>query len=270
MSPTTKKHTSLWSISALVLVVFVASHQTASAAEECLEGPGEGGTSQVQKAKKAEYEPVFMFVQTAKRGSFRTAAGSPTVLTLEGVGAETVFFSDRPARIAGSIENSKFLESLGFTASNPPNAAVVLSTPDSASQDVIVAQLLNPKYDAAAQTLSYEVVILKNYDGSGLAFWTDRSDASLPAKFDQVSLFIDDCPDGQVMCYGIYQCTGTKCCRVGCGSVGQTVGYCWSWGSLSCNPCRDYTYKCSEPGAPCNNNPPFCMRNKCSTGRACT
>lgn len=220
-------------------------------------------------------EPVFMFVQTARAGSFQPAPqGSSTdgVLVLEGVGPETVYFSDRPHRIAGAVESGVFLDAIGFEESNPPNAAIVLSQPESESQDVLVAELLNPRYDAAAQSLSYDVVLLGAADGAGgdgLAHWTGRADTSLPAKFGHVSLFIDDCPDGPVLCYGIFQCAGKRCCRVGCGGVGRNVGYCWSWSSFSCNPCRDYSYLCSESGGPCDNNPPFCLRNQCSTTRSC-
>jgi hypothetical protein len=219
---------------------------------------------------------TYMFVQTARKGSFhleKPENGSPDVqefvLKLEGVDPETIYFSDRPARIAGTVPNEKFLSGIGFEPNNPPNAAIVLSAPVSATQDVIIAQLLNPKYDAAAETLSYDVIIMKNYAGRGLKHWIERADKSLPETFTQVSLFIDDCPDGQVLCYGIFQCSGKKCCRVGCGSAGIKVGYCWSWASFSCNPCRNYDYKCSEPGGPCNNNPPFCLKNQCSTSRAC-
>lgn len=217
-------------------------------------------------------EPVFMFVQTARSGSFQpAAAGSNTdgILVLEGVGRDTVYFSDRPHRVAGAVESGTFLGAIGFEEANPPNAAIVLSQPESETQDVLVAQLLNPKYDAAAQKLSYDVVLLRDQGAEGLAHWTDRADKSLPAKFGHVSLFIDDCPDGNVLCYGIFQCTGKTCCRVGCGGVGRSVGYCWSWSSFSCRPCRDYTYLCSAPGGPCDNRPPFCLRDQCSQSRTC-
>jgi hypothetical protein len=217
---------------------------------------------------------TYMFVQTAKKGTFHSepAEGSKVQeyeLRLEGVEAETIYFSDRPARIAGTVANQKFLDGIGFEPSNPPNAAVVLSNPVSKSQDVIIAQLLNPRYDADAATLTYDVIVMKNYKGRGLQHWVEMADPSLPESFSTVSLFIDDCPDGQVMCYGIFQRSGRTNCRVGCGSVGKTVGYCWSWYSFSCNPCRDYTYLCSEPGGPCDNRLPFCPRNQCGTSRVC-
>jgi hypothetical protein len=220
-------------------------------------------------------EPVFMFVQTARSGSFQPpqpGSNLDGVLVLEGVGPDTVYFSDRPHRIAGAVESGSFLDAIGFEEANPPNAAIVLSKPQSETQDVLVAELLNPRYDAAAGKLSYDVKLLRGQNAAdeGLKHWASRADASLPAKFDHVSLFIDDCPDGQVMCYGIYQCAGRRCCRVGCGSVGRTVGYCWSWAALGCRPCQNYTYLCSEPGAPCDNNAPFCLRNQCASSPSCT
>jgi hypothetical protein len=263
------------SLTMVLLATFLISFGAVAQEPKKDEDAEKAMASKTATSQQGAKPTAYMFVQTAKKGSFHSepAEGSTVQeyeLRLEGVEAETIYFSDRPARIAGTVENQKFLDGLGFEAKNPPNAAVVLTHPVSKSQDVIIAQLLNPRYDATAATLTYDVIVMKNYKGRGLQHWVEMADPSLPESFTQVSLFIDDCPDGDVMCYGIYQRMGRQNCRVGCGSVGRSVGYCWSWASFSCRPCRSYTHLCYEKGAPCDNNLPFCPRNQCSTSRGCT
>ncbi len=65
----------------------------------------------------------FLFVQTASAMTFDKAANK---LTLEGIGATTLFFSDRPERIAGNMGTTAFVPfwSKGKDSflSDPPNA----------------------------------------------------------------------------------------------------------------------------------------------------
>ena len=81
--------------------------------------------------KGEEHHPVFLFVQLAEQGTWGPSEESPDVflLTLARVSSQTVYFTDRPDRIVGAMETSGFLESLGFTPFNPPNAAAVVRTP---------------------------------------------------------------------------------------------------------------------------------------------
>src|SRR5690606_38725131 len=92
-----------------------------------------------------------------------------------------------------------FLDGLGFTPFDPPNAAVVAQT--AAGEDVIVVELLNPRLiesfgTDSGTTLVYDVRVLADYEGGGLAFLAShQSDATLPERFGPASLFIDDCGD---------------------------------------------------------------------------
>ena len=88
----------------------------------------------------------FMFVQTAQSGTWAEKAGEEGVytLTLTGVPAQTVYFSDRPQRIVGTQSTTEFYDALGFTPENPPNAALVTQT--DAGEDVLVIELFNPVY----------------------------------------------------------------------------------------------------------------------------
>jgi hypothetical protein len=239
--------------------------------------PPAAAASKTPRVKLVEppKESSFMFVQTAEGGTFTAVEGTDTTryrIMLSGVGPDTIYFSDRPQRIAGSMEMAKFLRAFPFSPNNPPNAAIVLTTPKSQDADVIVVELTKPVYDAKQRTLSYDVKVLDNAP-KGLAYYAEKRDARLPAKFEEVSLFIDDCPDTQAYCYGDYQCSGggggEQCCRVNCGTLGYDVGTCWSWWPPGCNVCNDYSAKCSLAGAPCDGSVYLCLPNQCGMTNGC-
>ncbi|MEJ7901698.1 MAG: hypothetical protein WKF63_07600, partial [Thermomicrobiales bacterium] len=87
-------------------------------------------------------DTTFLFVQTATAGFFTPKPDAATphadgtltpgvgdyLLTLEGHHSGTVYFSDRPERIFGNASTRTFLDGLGFSPSNPPNAALVTQT----------------------------------------------------------------------------------------------------------------------------------------------
>lgn len=257
-----------WTFVALLLIATSAAAQAPPAKTK----PA-GKTPPMVQAVEPEKEASFMFVQTAEKGSFAPLDGADKTrykLTLSSVGPETIYFSDRPQRIAGGLENGRFLRSFPFSPANPPNAAVVLSTPKSRDEDVIVVELTKPNYDAKARTLSYEVKVLTNTEG-GLAFYADKLDARLPAAFEQVSVFIDDCPNTTAECYGSYQCSGggedQQCCRVDCGSLGYSVGTCWQWFPPGCYVCNDYSAACNS--GPCSGGNIYCLVNQCGTSALC-
>jgi hypothetical protein len=86
--------------------------------------PGNNDTEQ------AVENPVrYMFVQSAHSGSFVPVEGEKNVYTLalEGVSPLTIAFSDRPERVVGQAPLQKFLEGLGFSPENPPNAAIEIT-----------------------------------------------------------------------------------------------------------------------------------------------
>jgi len=177
-----------------------------------------------------------LFVQTAAGGTFlpNTLASPESgehgthLLTLAGHPGQTIGFSDRPQRNFGQLATRAFLESLGFTPNNPPNAALVVSTM-AGDDDILVLELLNPTYDADGQLLIYEANILGEYAGEVLAPVVDRQqDNELASEFDHASLFIDDCADQTIAC------RDTHCTVV--GDLGSH-GMCWNWGAFECQPC---------------------------------
>ncbi|MHB8119309.1 MAG: hypothetical protein ACYDHX_11365 [Methanothrix sp.] len=141
---------------------------------------------------------TYIFLQEGTGGSFvkDNASGNYT-LTITGAIPYTVYFSDRPARDAGFLENGPFLKSFSFDPKNPPNAAVMIREGNE-SNDMIVVELTSPKYDNASSTLTYTAKILDEYEfeNEWVKDLIPRIDKAIPETFGNVSLIIDSlsCP----------------------------------------------------------------------------
>src|SRR6476619_5620250 len=97
-----------------------------------------------------------LFVQNAKNVTFKEGK-----LVLQGVNPVTVCFTDRPARLAGHMQTSKFvpLWSQGkdsFLKDNP-NATLSVFTGDNVS--ALVVELSNPKL--SGEDLTYDARVLE-------------------------------------------------------------------------------------------------------------
>ncbi|MEZ4504540.1 MAG: hypothetical protein R2848_01470 [Thermomicrobiales bacterium] len=140
-------------------------------------------------------ETAYLFVQSGFTSGMLDQATDGVqswMLTLQGAPAQTVFFSDRPARIAGSVSTERFLELLDFSSDDPPNAALVIDTESGA--DVVILELTDPVYDAGDATLTYIAKILDVdvLESSGYGFESDPlGPDGYPAEFGPASLFID-------------------------------------------------------------------------------
>ncbi|HEY6363380.1 MAG TPA: hypothetical protein VI585_01185 [Candidatus Binatia bacterium] len=131
------------------------------------------GSVMAQGVKEQAKQADFLFVQTAKGMSFDKSTNK---LTLEGVSPITLFFSDRPERIAGNMKTAAFVPfwSTGKDSflSDPPNADISVLEGDKLRQIVVVLQAPALKGD----TLTYTVKVLQG---------------DMPAKGSDVSVFID-------------------------------------------------------------------------------
>lgn len=218
---------------------------------------GRGAQNATRVASEATENTSFLFVQTAGSGTFRPNPGSGTptanggtdyLLTLAGHTGETIYFSDRPERIFGEVPTPQFLDGLGFTPANPPNAALVAQTDE--GEDVLVIELVEPVIDEPAGTLTYGANVLTGYTGQGLAHAVSlQQDLTFAEEFTNASLFIDDCPD-IVNCY------------LGPVSVGPAPGgpisTGWKWSSIACLPCDGRSIErinasCNATYSTCNN-----------------
>jgi hypothetical protein len=115
----------------------------------------------------------YLLVQTAKGLTF----DKPTnVLSLVGVSPITLFFADRPERVAGNMKTSAFIpfwsQGKDSFAKQPPNADVSIIDGDTMRQVVVV--LKDPTLEG--DTLRYEVTLIQG---------------DMPAKGADVSVFID-------------------------------------------------------------------------------
>ena len=114
-----------------------------------------------------------MFVQTAQGITSRGET-----LTLQGITASTLYFSDRPQRVVGHMATTDFVELWGegdnsFEA-DPPNAVLSFLEPGDDAPDDAVVIIRNPRLSDGH--LSYSVEVLEGV---------------LPDKSGPVTLFID-------------------------------------------------------------------------------
>jgi hypothetical protein len=114
-----------------------------------------------------------MFVQSA-RG---LTAGEHTV-TLHGLAHSTLFFSDRPQRVAGHLSSKQFVSQWGegqnSFAEDPPNAVVSFLEDGDAVPEEVTLVLSDPHLREDALTYTVEIL-----------------DGNLPAKTGPCALFID-------------------------------------------------------------------------------
>ncbi len=162
----------------------------------------------------------YLFVQNAASGTFTSNGDETYTLTMNGVSSQTIYFSDRPKRDAGQIDMQTYLNSGCFDNANPPNAAIDVLNGEEGS-DVVIVELLDPVYNSDTATLQYTVRILEDANHS-VASLNERNDASIPASFGAVAVFIDDCSDVTVGCgdWAGAEAGTVRCCQcwhvVGC------------------------------------------------------
>jgi hypothetical protein len=115
----------------------------------------------------------YLLVQTAKGLAFDKATNT---LSLIDVSPTTLFFADRPERVAGNMKTSAFIpfwsQGKDSFAKDPPNADVSIIDGDAMRQ--VVAVLQDPVLEGV--TLRYKVKVLQG---------------EMPAKGTDVSVFID-------------------------------------------------------------------------------
>ncbi|PJN94185.1 hypothetical protein CNY89_16005 [Amaricoccus sp. HAR-UPW-R2A-40] len=118
-------------------------------------------------------EADFLFVQTARGMSYDAAAKT---LTLKGVSPVTLFFSDRPERIAGNMTTAKFVpfwsEGKNSFLQDPPNADLSIIEGGELRQTVVV--LRDPQLD-----------------GEDLRYTVEIVEGEMPQTGAEVSVFID-------------------------------------------------------------------------------
>jgi hypothetical protein len=184
----------------------------------------------------AEQKTEFLFVQSFQSGSLAPKDGEDGTYTLtlaQGLG-QTLYFSDRPDRIVGATPTAGFLQTFPFGAANPPNAALVLEAAPG-DTDVVVVKLTAPTYDEATKTATYDATLLADYEKLGITFQeAPKGAAEVTPQFGAASLFIDDCPNGNLFCQNINTLAQWL--------IASNSGFCYNPSRVCCGPCEGYEY----------------------------
>lgn len=136
-------------------------------------------------------EPVqLLFVQVAESGT-ATPEGNEARISLAHESGQTLYFSDRPERLAGVVDTASFLDELATLAADPPNAALVFQTEQAdPTLRLVTVELTAPH--ASAGSIDYLVRII-DPTTTGTLTADDPSLVvdSLPPAFARATLFID-------------------------------------------------------------------------------
>ncbi len=207
----------------------------------------------------------YLFVQSFQSGSIAPTEGKDgryTVTLEHGLG-QTIYFADRPSREVGVTPTPQFLDGLGFSEDNPPNAAMLVETA-SGETDIAVVELFNPSYDEASRTATYEVSVLETWENSlDLGLSAAPADlATVAPSFGSAHLFIDDCPSGGIGCIDNHNGNTNYF------DPGGPENFCYAWGQ--CMPCTPYSH--SQPSncatwdywkTQCNQTSSVCASGDC-------
>lgn len=121
--------------------------------------------------------PQLMFVQSAEDLKVDPAANT---IRLVKVTQQTLYFSDRPQRIAGHLKMADYLEEWTAKAgkdnfhADPPNATLSVYEPGKPDNTVAVVEITNPVVDGSDLIYSYKLI-----------------NGTMPAAGGATSLFID-------------------------------------------------------------------------------
>jgi hypothetical protein len=128
-------------------------------------------------AKADEPKPMLMFVQIADD---LKADPATKTLRLVNVGKQTLYFSDRPVRLAGHVRMADYLKEWTKRAGSdnfggdPPNATLSVYEPGQADNTLAVVELTKPVMDGADLVYSYKLI-----------------DGKMPKSGGETTLFID-------------------------------------------------------------------------------
>ena len=151
----------------------------------------------------ASLDTTLLFVTSATSGTLEPQPGSTTTysLTLQGLDHKVVWFTDHPARRAGAVPATGFVQdwaAYGF-ATDPPNVALVLDAAHP-GHDTVVGTLSSPTVDPGTGTLRASFTVftgqrLKQVTGDLADKARRATGAALPTSFGGATLFIDDAWD---------------------------------------------------------------------------
>ena len=164
-------------LSTPVALVLALSALVLAAAACSPQGPPASPEPSSTTDQAAAVKPEFMFVQIAENLGIDEEAST---LRLVNVGQQTLYFADRPERIAGSLKMAEYLEEWTSQAgddnfgADPPNATLSVYEPGQPDTTLAVVGISDPQID-----------------GSDLVYTYSLLDGTLPATGGPTTLFID-------------------------------------------------------------------------------
>ena len=137
-----------------------------------------------------------LYSLSADRGTLTPIGNKQFTLTLHATDTYAVWFSDRPARVSGTMATADLVTDwagFGFVRT-PPNVAIVLHDAPREG-DTLVAELTHPRYNPSSRTFTAHLRVIDQVDqtdGTMAAHFARTADPSVPTKFSGVSLFVND------------------------------------------------------------------------------
>ena len=108
---------------------------------------------------RADDTPEFMFVQTS---ATIVVASDAKTLRMVNVSPQTLYFSDRPDRLAGHITMNAYLEEWTSVADDfsddPPNAVLSVYEPDQTESSLVVVEILDRVMDGDDLNYIYRLI----------------------------------------------------------------------------------------------------------------
>ncbi len=149
--------------------------------------------------------PSWLFSLTATAGTFEANDLNPNIgtVTLTGVSAETVGFTDRPVRDAVTFATDKFPTAWPeLFGDSDPNGVLVTSDADGTRRSYVL-ELSSPTVDG--DSLTFQVAAIQGEDHSSQLPGMKTVAATVPpSTFGEVTLFIDSVspPGAHWVCMG--------------------------------------------------------------------
>jgi hypothetical protein len=128
-------------------------------------------------AMSEDSKPMLMFVQLSEGVKVDETAKT---IRLVNVSPHTLYFADRPDRIAGHVRMPAYLEEWTSKAgkdnfaADPPNAALSVYEPGQSNNTLAIVEILDPRIDGKDLVYGYKLV-----------------NGKLPASGEETALFID-------------------------------------------------------------------------------
>jgi hypothetical protein len=150
------------------------------------------GTAAQGSTPPATEEPLWLFVEAFDSATLTPDPVTPGeyTLTLSGVDAAVLAFTDRPARQVSLVPTADYAAAVADAAEDPLNATLVAPL-TGVEPALVVVDLRDATHDAAARTVTYQVAVLSEDEGPVRAAATPLAAPTEEQAFGSGHLFTD-------------------------------------------------------------------------------